>query len=112
MKRLYLSVLETGDGGETETLLSRQDHQSLRGWMVLMTKSSIAESPVQRDDPFAPFRATPERRAARPFETEEWQRNTIPPTPEELADLEEFLHALERERQQSLEQEAQPERCE
>lgn len=49
---------------------------------------------------FADVKATPEERArilagARPFDAEKWRRNTLPPTAEELADLEHFLSELD-----------------
>jgi hypothetical protein len=66
----------------------------------------------------ARLRATPEERArlvaaGRPFDYEEWVREAGPATPEELAEMEEFLHEREEERQRSLaseeEQLARPE---
>ena len=53
------------------------------------------------------WRATPEERArlladAPPFDAEAWQRNIAPPTPEELADLDDFLRELDEMRQHDL----------
>ena len=77
-----------------------------------MTTNAKARQGVSAaaDRPFAHLRATPEERArilaaARPFDVEAWSRDAIPPTPEELADLEEFLHEREEMRQYSLERE-------
>jgi hypothetical protein len=66
------------------------------------------EDPAAEEHPFAHLRATPEERArllaaARPFDLEAWQRHAVPPTPEELADLEEFLRELEEMRRYNLE---------
>jgi hypothetical protein len=60
--------------------------------------------------PFAPLRATPQERAhllaaALPFDVEAWRRDAVPPTPEELADLEDFLQEREEMRRYSLERE-------
>jgi hypothetical protein len=65
------------------------------------------EVAAKEERPFAHLRATPEERArvlamAPAFDAEAWRRNTVPPTPEELADLEEFLREREEMRQQSL----------
>jgi hypothetical protein len=66
----------------------------------------------------ARLRATPEERArivasGPPFDYEAWLREAGPATPEELAEMEEFLHEREEERQRSLaseeEQLARPE---
>jgi hypothetical protein len=70
--------------------------------------------------PFAHLRVTPEERARLlamappPFDVEAWQRDAVPPTTEELADLEEFLRELEEMRQYDLERQQQRlvDRCE
>jgi len=58
------------------------------------------KEPESADRPFAGLRATAEERArilsaASPFDVESWQRGAVPPTPEELDDLEEFLQERE-----------------
>jgi hypothetical protein len=65
------------------------------------TKSAVDEHP------FVHLQATTEERArilagASPFDAEVWRQGAVPPTPEELADLEEFLREREEMRQQSL----------
>ena len=62
--------------------------------------------PVER--PFAHLRATPEELIriladAPPFDAEAWCRGATPPTPEEQADLEDFLRELEEMRRYSVE---------
>jgi hypothetical protein len=57
----------------------------------------------------ARLRATPEERAqilasSAPFDYEAWIREAGPATPEELAEMEEFLRSREVERQRSLAQ--------
>lgn len=66
--------------------------------------------PTAEERPFARLRATPQERAqilaaVPPFDVESWQRGAVPPTPEELADLEDFLREREEMRRQSLERE-------
>jgi hypothetical protein len=66
--------------------------------------------PTAEERPFAHLRATPQERArilaaVRPFDMEAWLRDAVPPTPEELADLEDFLREREEMRQYSLERE-------
>jgi hypothetical protein len=52
------------------------------------------------------IQVTPEERerilaGAKPFDVEKWQRNAITPSPEELADLDEFLAELQQMRRAS-----------
>lgn len=69
----------------------------------------VADSKAMAEDRLlAQMRATPEERArllaaAQPFDVEAWLRNAAPPSPEELADLEEFLLEREELRRRSLE---------
>jgi hypothetical protein len=74
--------------------------------MAVETKMGRGE-PVEQKQPFAHLRATPEElarllAAAQPFDVESWQRGKVPPTPEELADLDEFLREREDMRQLDL----------
>jgi hypothetical protein len=74
-----------------------------------MTTAAEAE-PEQSaagEHPLAHLQATPEERArilaaGQPFDAEAWLRNAVPATPEELADLEEFLKMREEMRAHSL----------
>lgn len=55
------------------------------------------------DDPWKHLRATPEERArvmasAPPFDAEAWLRDAVPPSVEELADLDDWLKEREEER--------------
>jgi hypothetical protein len=64
--------------------------------------------PAAQERPFAHLRATPEETArilaaAVPFDTSLWQKSTILPTDEELADLEAFLQEQQESRRYSLE---------
>jgi hypothetical protein len=64
--------------------------------------------PAAEKRPFAHLRATPEERArilasAVPFDISLWQKDAIPPTDKELADLEAFLQEREEMRRYSLE---------
>jgi hypothetical protein len=66
--------------------------------------------PTAEKRPFAHLRATPQERArillaVLPFDVESWRRDAVPPTPEELADLEDFLREREEMRRYSLEHE-------
>jgi hypothetical protein len=59
-----------------------------------------------QERPFAHLQATPEECArivaAVPFDIDRWQRDVVPPTNEELTDLEEFLREREEMRRHSL----------
>ena len=71
--------------------------------MALEAKA-IHEKPSSQERPFAHLRATAEERAqiltaAPAFDVEAWERDRVSPTPEELADLEDFLRELEAIRQ-------------
>jgi hypothetical protein len=64
------------------------------------------------DDALASLRATGAERfrilsTIPAFDAEKWERGTIPPDAEELADLEEFLREREETRRRSLEAERQ-----
>ncbi len=77
--------------------------------MALEAKA-IHEKPSPQEPPFAHLRATSEERAriltaAPAFDVEAWGRDRVSPTPEELADLEDFLRELEEMRQSGLERE-------
>jgi hypothetical protein len=70
-------------------------------------RASSKDRQQTEERPFAHLRATPEERARilsalPPFECEAWFREAGPPTPEELAELEEFLRERAEERQRSL----------
>jgi hypothetical protein len=74
----------------------------------------VVVSERERDDEafeqkLARLRATPEERAqllasSAPFDYEAWIQEAGPATPEELAEMEEFLRGREVERQESLAQ--------
>jgi hypothetical protein len=75
---------------------------------MAMEAKAKHEQPAAEERPFAHLRATPEERARilamapPPFDAAAWQRGAVPPTPEELADLEEFLREREEMRRSSL----------
>lgn len=59
-----------------------------------------------RPKPLDNIRVSPEERerilaGAMPFDVEKWQRNAVTPSPEELADLDEFLAELQEMRRAS-----------
>jgi hypothetical protein len=77
--------------------------------MAIEAQVGPAET-VTEERLFAHLRATAEEReriaaALPPFDIALWQRDTVPPTPEELVDLEEFLQEREAMRCYSLEHE-------
>jgi hypothetical protein len=58
------------------------------------------EDTTNARDPWAKYRLSPEQReallaGAQPFDVEEWQKGAVPPTAEELADLEDWLRERE-----------------
>ena len=64
------------------------------------------------EEKIAHLRATPEQIArlvgdTPPFDFDAWMREAGPPTPEELAEMEEFLREREADRQRSLACEAE-----
>jgi hypothetical protein len=75
----------------------------------MSTEPKVAISiPLVEEQPLAHPRATIEERArllatVQPFDVAAWLRNAVEPTPEELADLEEFLQEREELRCSSLE---------
>jgi hypothetical protein len=74
---------------------------------MAMEAKAVHENAVTEEQPFAHLRATPEEverilAAAAPFDAEAWLRGAVPPTPEELADLDEFLREREELRQLEL----------
>jgi hypothetical protein len=75
--------------------------------MAIEADAEHGKPAAPQERPFAHLRATPEERArlvaAMPFDSDLWQRNAVPPTNEELADLEDFLQEREEMRRHSLE---------
>jgi hypothetical protein len=75
--------------------------------MAVEAKRGHGKPPTE-GQPLAHLRAAPEERArilaaAAPFDAEAWQREAVQPTPEELADLEEFLREREEMRRIAVE---------
>jgi hypothetical protein len=92
---------------------SRKGESSCAGTGIIRREGKAVETKANRNSigvqehPFMHLVATPEERArilaaGRPFDAEAWLRDAVPATPEEVADLEEFLREREEQRRYSL----------